>query len=216
MEEPGSYEELLATLRGFAEAHSIHINVLYDYVEWLYRRDKLAPAILFTYKVWGSTRMGDRTISLTKAAETPEEESADILNKLTEIVLGVSDRVFRKVDRAHLELGYEIYESVAGSEEGEEVEIVVPVERVLRRTTRMISDECVTYFSFLRDSLRDILNEIGKREYRENLISSDAFWRSFVSKAITSGKVETQLWDFKQTLTMWHMPKGSDYAGRGP
>jgi hypothetical protein len=208
--EPDSYEELLTTLRKVAETHSAQIDVLYDYTKWLYDRNKLAPDILFTYKVWGSTRRGDRTISLTDTAETPEGENPCKLNALTEIALGVSARGLRKIDQAYIEIGCEIYESVAGSEEHGEIEIAVPVERVLRRATQMISDECVIYFTFLRDSLRDILNKIGKREDRENLISSDTFWRSFVSKAIISGKVETQLWDFKQTLIMWHSPKGNE------
>jgi hypothetical protein len=208
--EPASYEELLTTLRGFAEMHSAQIDVIYDYARWLYGRNKVAPHILFTYKVWGSTRRADRMLSLTDAAETPEEESPEIVSKLMEIVLGVSTPNIRNIDLANMELSYEIFESLGETGDSAEFEIVVPSDRLLRRATRMILDECVTYFSSLRDSLRDILNEIGKREHRENLVTSDAFWRSFVSKAIASGKVETQLWDFKQTLTMWHSPKGDE------
>jgi predicted HTH transcriptional regulator len=72
----------------------------------------------------------------------------------------------------------------------------------------MMVDECVTYFTELRDSFRDILNEIDKRETRENIVTSDSFWRSFVIKAVSCGKVETEIWDFKQTLSLWHAPKG--------
>lgn len=205
--DPGSYEELLIALRQFAEMYSEQIDVLHEYVKWLYGRDKLAPDILFTYKVWGSTRRGDRTIKVSGTAEGPDEEDKATLNRLLEIALGVSDSWQRKVDREYMEVGYEIFEETAGNPEAADVEIVIPVGRVLRRATRKITDECETYFTFLRDSLRDVLNEIGKREDREKLIKSDAFWRSFVSKVIASGRVEGQLWDFKETLTMWHAPK---------
>jgi len=49
--EPDSYEELLLTLRNFAEQHRAQIDALYDYVSWLMKRDVMAPRILFTYRV---------------------------------------------------------------------------------------------------------------------------------------------------------------------
>jgi len=73
--DPDSYEELLTTLMAFTEGHSPQIDTLYDYVRWLYSRDRLAPSILFTYKVWGTTRRSDRTVTLSSFAETPEDES---------------------------------------------------------------------------------------------------------------------------------------------
>ncbi len=206
--DPESYTELLAELRTFAEQHGAEIDALCNYVRWLYSRDILAPSILFTYKVWGTTRMSDRIAEVTESAGAPEEESPDMMSMLSEIVLGIWARGLRKFDQAHMEVGYEVYDQYAGREQINDREIEIPARRVLRRATRMITDECATYFSFIRDSLRDILNEIAKRQSRENLIGSDSFWRSFVEKAIACRKVETQLWDFKETLSMWHAPDG--------
>ena len=59
-ESPESYEDLLSALRGFAEHRVDEIELLYDYVRWLEARDILAPTILYAYRVWGDTRMGDR------------------------------------------------------------------------------------------------------------------------------------------------------------
>ncbi|MEG9438526.1 ATP-binding protein [Edaphobacter sp. HDX4] len=43
-----------------------------------------------------------------------------------------------------------------------------------------------------------------EREDTENIVNSDAFWRSFISKATVEGRIEHELWDFKETLPMWH------------
>src|SRR5208282_5767968 len=50
---PESYEELLLSLRKFADTHSSEIGTLLAYVAWLGARDTRAPRILFTYRVWG-------------------------------------------------------------------------------------------------------------------------------------------------------------------
>ncbi len=68
---PETYEELLAILRGFADSHGKEIEVLHEYVRWLSIRDVLAPKILFTYRVWGSTRMGVRSVDVDAAPVHP-------------------------------------------------------------------------------------------------------------------------------------------------
>lgn len=198
--EPASYNDLIAKFNSYTESCRAEIVVLYEYVVWLDRKSVLAPEILFTYKVWGSTRMSDRSIDINFALLTPKEEQPLTILKLVEIVLGLSDRHFSTIGRAQMDLIGEAYES--GVEEEESLQI--PLDRILRRTANRAIEECVTYFSELRDSLRDILVHIGKRDDTENIVNSDAFWRSFISKATVQGRIENQLWDFKATLTMWH------------
>jgi hypothetical protein len=200
--EPAGYDNLMAKFKGFVESCRAEIAVLYEYVAWLDRKSVLAPEILFTYKVWGSTRMADRTIEINLALSTPKDEEPSTILRLTEIVLGLSDRFFLAIERAQMDLSEEAYESGAYDEEEEPQQ--VPMERVLRRTANRAIEECIIYFSELRDSLRDILIHIGKREDTENIVNSDAFWRSFISKATVQGRIEHELWDFKETLTMWH------------
>src|SRR5450432_1992517 len=65
--ESATYAELLVALRGFADDNSKEIEVLHEYVRWLAQRDPMAPRILFTYRIWGSTRMADREMELGDA-----------------------------------------------------------------------------------------------------------------------------------------------------
>ena len=162
----------------------------------------LGPEILFTYKVWGSTRMSDRSIDINFALSTPKEEEPSTILKLVEIVLGLSDSRFSAIGRAQMDLIGEAYES--GAEDDGEQPLQIPMDRILRRTANRAVEECIIYFSEIRDSLRDILVHIGKRDDTEKIVNSDAFWRSFISKATVQGRIENELWDFKETLTMWH------------
>ena len=200
--EPVSYDALMAKFKGFVESCRAEITVLYEYVVWLNGKSVLAPEILFTYKVWGSTRMSDRSTDINFALSTPKEEEPGTLLKLTEIVLGLSDSHFSAFNRAQFDLFEEAYESGAGEDEEEPLRL--PMDRILRRTANHAIEECIIYFTELRDSLRDIVILIGKREDTENLVNSDAFWRSLISKAAVKGRIEHELWDFKETLTMWH------------
>ena len=209
--EPISYDNLIAKFRGFAESHRAEIAVLYEYVVWLNRKSVLAPEILFTYKVWGSTRRADRRIDVNVALSTPEEEDPRTILKLTEIVLGLSDSHFLAIDRAEMDIVGELYES--GEREDDEEPLRIPMERVLRRAANHATEECIIYFTELRDSLRDVIIHIGKREDTENIVTSDSFWRSFISKAAVLGRIESQLWDFKETLPMWHA-RNSDARAR--
>ena len=202
---PASYDELLSTLREFAEKYSGEIELLYAYARWLEARDEMAPRILFTYRVWGSTRMSDRSIRIPDDA--PSIPNDDDLRTCAELALGVRDYSWTTYQRVHSELLYEIYESMDPEQLSEHVEISVPADRVLGWASRKIYNECAVYFEEVRDSLRNILIDIQKFEEQKELMRSDAFWREFVIKAVQAKKTETQLWDFKETLTIWHVKK---------
>jgi hypothetical protein len=94
---PQSCAELLEPLRRFAENHMTEIDALHEYVQWLSARDLMAPKILFTYRVWGSTKRADRWIDVD--AKTPEEESPDRIRHFTEIVLGLRSSILTALDR---------------------------------------------------------------------------------------------------------------------
>src|SRR5262245_34381754 len=82
-----SYADLLKTLREFVDAHSTQVDEWFAYVRWLYERDPLAPSILFAYRVWGSTRAGDRECKV--AADDPAAEVSATPQYLAEVVLGL-------------------------------------------------------------------------------------------------------------------------------
>jgi hypothetical protein len=204
---PETYENLLAILRGFADHHAKEVDVLHQYVRWLSARDVLAPKILFTYRVWGSTRMGDRLVDVD--ATPLEKLTPDNILRYTEIVLGLYSSGLYTVDKAHYEVGADIWSSIEGTEAMDQ-EIEIPMPRVVRRASRMTFDECATYFTCVRDSLRNVLLDIDTFIEERNVLGSDSFWRAFVSKAIQTKKTETQLWDFKETLSMWRMANGPE------
>jgi hypothetical protein len=204
---PETYEDLLAILCGLADKHDNEVEVLLEYVRWLSARDILAPKILFAYRVWGSTRLGDRSVDVDTTSLGELEPEA--IQRVTEIVLGLYCSGLYTVDKAHYEVGADIWSSIEGTEAMDR-EIEIPMPRVVRRASRMAFDECATYFTCLRDSLRNVLLDIDTFVEERNLLSSDAFWRAFIHKAIETHKTEPQLWDFKETLPMWRMENGAE------
>jgi len=67
-----TYADLVEMLAEFLEEHKSEINSLLEFVHWLYERDPLAPAMLFTYRVWGSTRRSDRYLELEATSRESE------------------------------------------------------------------------------------------------------------------------------------------------
>lgn len=201
--EPKSYGDLLLTLKDFAEQHRAEIDSLHDYVSWLMKRDVMAPRMLFTYRVWGSTRMSDRRISV----EGQENAGSDInkLRELTEIVLGVRNGGMLVHDLARMEIGFSIFDSLDPQEQKGDGEIIIPQDRLIRRTSHSVYENCSTYFTEIRDSLRNIKIDIEKVKEQRALFESDEFWREFITKARNVKTSEPQLWDFKETLTIWHV-----------
>jgi hypothetical protein len=205
---PRSYEHLLTMLKDFAEQHFHEIEVLKDYVSWLEARDPFAPRILFTYRVWGSTRMSDRQIKTKSQASLKSERN--LLRISAEIVLGVRMDGSRVYDDTRTEMLYEIYEGMDPEQLSYARNINLSESRVLPRAASAIFTECVSYFTEIRESLRNILIDIDKYEQQRELIYSDSFWREFIPKAAKAKTAEPQLWDFKQTLTLWHPVKNEE------
>jgi len=193
--KPKLYSQLIESMKNFCIEHETEIQVLLDYVKWLDEKDPRAPSILFTYRVWGSTRMGDRTISISKR----DEES--VINLCTEIALGLRESFHGPtVGRIFNEVSYEIFESLQPEDYSNPISISEEV--VITRASNDILREVAEYFEFLRNSLRNILLEIDEFETSANILHNDGFWRSFV-KAVITLPIENNLWDFKETLAMW-------------
>lgn len=196
---PESYAALLSALRQFAETHRADIENIHEYLIWLRQRDPLAPCLLFTYRVWGSTRRGDRSLDLK--GENPQDENQETLHALTEIALGLRvGMALFAFDLALVDVGSEIYDSDPEQSD----EITIPEDQVVARASWRVLAEFAIFFEFIRNSLRNILLDIEKCVNQRNLMHSDTFWRRFVLAAVQTKKTETQLWDFKETLTAWH------------
>ena len=200
--EPDSYRDLLLTLRDFAEKRCADVDSLHDYVSWLMKRDVMAPRVLFTYRVWGSTRMSDRHINVDDQDNATSDLSK--LRALTEIAMGVRNGGVLVYNRAHMEIGFSIFDSLDPEQMARGVEIIVPESRLIRRTGHDVYENCAIYFTEIRDSLRNIQIDIEKLKEQRALFESDDFWRVFITKARNVKTSERQLWDFKETLTIWH------------
>jgi hypothetical protein len=76
-------------------------------------------------------------------------------------------------------------------------------DRWLTRTTQRVLDQFADYFDMILQSLRNILIEIELYEQVENLLDNVSFWSKVIRSTIKH-PIETELWDFKETLQMWH------------
>jgi hypothetical protein len=130
---PDSYETLLRNLKDFAEQCSGEIETLRAYVSWLETLDPLAPRILFTYRVWGSTRMSDQRMRPFNA-RAPLTPDVGTLKTAAQIVLGIRDSVLWKYDRAYFDV-IEQYMDYEG-------DLQIPDSQIAPRAARYIFDEC--------------------------------------------------------------------------
>lgn len=191
---PRSYLALLTSLRTFAETHQASTQKILDYLRWLSERNPLAPSILFAYRVWGTTRRSDRWIIVS--GDKPQEENQDAKQSLTETALGLRmvQGKLPTFDYVLLE-AYDDWDESAGE---------IPETEIALRTSWRVLGDFVSFLTEIRNSLRNILLEIGKCTAQRSVMHSDAFWRKFIVASARSAKSETQVWDFKETLTIWH------------
>ena len=197
---PKSYSDLIGEIHDFAEEHRKEIHDLHNYVSWLHEKNVLAPRILFTYRVWGSTRLSERVIRI--AANTIDEDH-DTVKKCVEVALGLRIDQIYTIGTIYSEMFYDIAESL--DPEYPSPIPVPPKQGVLDRTFHRVLSEFATYFEFLRNSLRNIIVEIEKYNDQMKLLYRESFWKSFIIKAMSNNRIENQLWDFKRTLEMWHL-----------
>ena len=57
---PATYLGLVESVCNLCASNTAQIATFLEYVKWLEECDDLGPSILFTYKVWGSTRLAER------------------------------------------------------------------------------------------------------------------------------------------------------------
>lgn len=195
---PKSYEELISKIKEFAESHVKEVDDLLDYVIWLNKKDVLAPSILYTYRVWGSTRLSDRYIPIT--VSTIDDERPEVIMRTTEIALGLRSRWGPTIGSVYSDICSDMADSIDPEYCSE---FSIPKEYLITRTSHEVLDELATTFEKLRDSLRNILLEIDRFKAQAELLTDESFWKSFIIKAMDK-EIENVLWDFKETLEMWH------------
>jgi len=194
---PESYPDLIAKIKEFTESHKEEIHHLHDYVAWLHNKDVLAPCILFTYRVWGSTELSERRVTITTNDIEMDQKK---VNSCTEHALGLRTGFRYTLEDVYLSILSDIAETVDSEFRGA---ISVPKKTLFVHASRNILDKFARYFELIRQSLRNVNLEIGEYNIPMKLLWRESFWKSFVKKAMVL-ESESQLWDFKETLEIWH------------
>ena len=151
-----SYADLLQMLTQFAKDHDTDIKALHQFVLWLAARDVLAPVILFTDRVWGSTRMGNREV---KVDTNEPKASQDTIKSIAEVVFGLTNFLGTPVcTKANDEINVEMWHRGYADERF----TFIPEGKIVQRASAMAFEGCAEYFELIRDSLRNILLDINK------------------------------------------------------
>jgi hypothetical protein len=192
-----SYDALLIELTDFLRRHRHELQALASYGERLSAKNELAPAILYSYSVWGSTRRADRSLDEYKG----HDHSAKI-RLAGELALGLRQRTAPSLFWAYVDLLDQAAEASSDDEY-----LSVSADDVLRVGAQFVRRELLTYFAELRDSCRHIDSLCQEFVHRETIYADDRFVKQFITKISTQpATVETDLWDIKETLDMWSCP----------
>ena len=192
---PKEYSDIINGLKKFCITYEPEIQNYLDYVDWLASKDPMAVIIIYNYRVWGSTRRGDRRI-------VPDSERKEAtMKRCVEIALGL--RQYMQVPaivRQYYDVDYDQFQDMDPEDYNKRTEF--PWDLVISRSANEILVDVEDYFKGLRDACRDILSEIREYEDSVHILHDDNFWKSFV-RHVMDIPVENMLWDFKETLPIW-------------
>lgn len=205
-----SYEKLVSMLAGFTEAHRDDIAALHEYVRWLHAQDPVAPAILFTYRVWGTTRRSMRWLHPNVQMVGALQQEARMI--LAEVVCGLLRNRGFTIDEVRREVESEIGDSLDPSQPAYYRPIRDPTDRVLLQTSYEALGSFAEYFEMIRDSLRNVILDVDKYKEQKDLLLSGAFWNRFIRAVKDLPTTEQPQWDFKEVLNMWRIPGGEAKA----
>ena len=192
-----SYEKYIDKIIAFANEYSQEIETIVEYVIWLNSRNILLPGVIFTYENWPSTRLGDLTVP--NLGENYEEDDIGIENALLH-VLGLGERNRLVLDLVYSDLEYEAYDR-SNPENG--YHAPVDINALVPQTTNRALSRFAEYFTNLLEALRLLLREIDRFFRQSTLLEKESFWQDMIFKAMEQGRVETDLWDFKEKLSFW-------------
>jgi hypothetical protein len=194
-----TYNHIIRQLGVFLQRHNREIEALLSYADKLSAKHELAPAILFSYAVWGSTRRADRSL-----AEYPEQTETDRFRHAGELALGIQMRTGPTLRMECLDLLYDAF--TAGSDEEP---ASISATSLLQVVQWRIRESLVTYFTGLRDSFRHIDTLCQEFAQREHIYADDRFVKRLLKKISRhTSAIETDLWDITETLQMWAAPSG--------
>lgn len=169
-----SYIEIIKKLVEFLEEHCEEIHVLFEYVSWLNEKDDFAPSILFSDKIWRSTRLDYEIIH-----HFDIEENSDIIKRCAEGALGLGDPILGyTLIKVHMDVGSDLYDS---DPEGY-YDKPFPLDTLFFQTSHRIFDKLNMYFRLIRTSLDTIIDEINKHLELNELLCNPSNQRSQIGE----------------------------------
>ena len=172
------------------------IGTFLDFVKWLQECDQRGPSILFTYKIWGSTRLADRDSD--DALDLSDDQQVRIC---TEWALGFRTGSRNTLNQVTMDVTADMADSIDPETYAGPIEVTY--ERIRHRVAVAVTNNLVTYFELLRDSCRDLEFEIEKAEELGALFDSEDFWQAFVREVVKTNRTEETWWALKRSLEMW-------------
>jgi hypothetical protein len=139
-------------------------------------------------------------------AESIEQDEKTV-ERCVEKAFGLRGKFGHTIAEVHSSIAADIYDSIDPEDEWPTSD-PVSEKTLLTQTSHKVFGELATYFEFIRNSLRNIVLEVEMNNDQARLLYNESFWSRFVTKAMTDNRVETQLWDFKSALEMWHCKEG--------
>lgn len=194
---PATYLGLVESVGKLCNSRATQIGTFLDFVKWLQECDQRGPSILFTYKIWGSSRLADRDSH--DALVLSDDQQVRIC---TEWALGFRTGSMTTLRQVTLDVSADIADSIDPETYSGPIEVTY--ERTSHRVAGAVTDNLVTYFELLRNSCRDLEIEIEKAEELGALFDSEEFWQAFVREVVKTNRTEETWWDLKQSLEMWH------------
>ena len=194
---PASYEELTSALARFVADHESEVTALCHYPKMLEQKDVVAPGILFTYRVWGTTQQWDRT----SADNAGNAILSKDLQECIETALGLIQRSRPAADWVEGEMRNE--SNMDDADFDEYLRSPKGARRWLNLTSIRVLEWHKDYWDNVLQSLRNIQLDIQLRTEVMNLLTDSRFWSECIRKMIES-PLEDQLWDFKESLALWH------------
>lgn len=183
-----SYDAIVAGLESLTDSLVGEIDSLMKYALFLKKRAALAPSMLLANRVWHSSPLSDRSVAIE--SNDYEHESVETRQNIIECVYGLRF-AGRSIPNFRL--------IMARMDNGTRPAVLIAAKEA--------QDAMLTYFRSLKSCLENVLLEIEHLYDLENSAHDEDFWREFIKISASSGKAESDLYDFKETLQYWRVAK---------
>lgn len=161
-----SYSEIIQEINRFTEEHSIIINELLSYVEFLNEKDEIALNMLYHVDIWRS----DKNDAVSRSQDEIPQDNKNFDEYLAEFALGVKDGFGVLVyDKVNTDIHCDYYDSI-DPEYASKRNPPDYSNQILIHSSWEIKKNFSKFFSNIRKCMRKILEKIDEywnEEYSE-------------------------------------------------